>query len=84
VNAASPALRGQVLAAVTATCRSEHRGQVSEHATLAGLGLDSLDRITLAVAVEEATGLRISDEALPSLRTVRDIISHLSRQEART
>ena len=63
---------------------AEHRDQVSEHATLARLGLDSLDRITLAVAVEEATGLRISDEALPSLRTVSDIIVHLSRQEART
>jgi acyl carrier protein len=46
--------------------------------------LDSLDGITLAVAVEEATGLRISDEALPSLRTVSDIVIHLSRQEART
>lgn len=82
--AASPALRDPVLAAAAAVCRPEHRDQVREHATLAGLGLDSLDRITLAVAVEEATGLRISDEALPSLRTVSDIIIHLSRQEART
>jgi acyl carrier protein len=84
VTAVGPALRDAVLGAVTATCRPEHRDQVSERATLAGLGLDSLDRITLAVAVEEATGLRISDEALPSLRTVSDIVIHLSRQEART
>lgn len=84
MTAADPPLRDAVLAAVTATCPPEHRDQVSEHATLAGLGLDSLDRITLAVAVEEATGLRISDEALPSLRTVSDIVIHLSRQEART
>ena len=84
MSAGSPALRDAVLAAVTATCRPENRGHVSEHATLAGLGLDSLDRITLAVAVEEATGLRISDEALPSLRTVSDIVIHLSRQEALT
>jgi acyl carrier protein len=84
VSAGSPALRDAVLGAVTAACRPENRDQVSEHATLAGLGLDSLDRITLAVAVEEASGLRISDEALPSLRTVSDIVIHLSRQEART
>jgi glycine oxidase len=84
VSAASPALREAVLAAVTAACRPGQQNQVSEHATLADLGLDSLDRITLAVAVEEATGLRISDEALPSLRAVSDIITHLSRQEART
>ena len=84
MSAGSPALGDAVLAAVTATCRPEHRDQVSEHATLAGLGLDSLDRITLAVTVEEATGLRISDDALPSLRTVSDIIDCLSRQEART
>ena len=51
---AGPPPRDAVLAAVTATCRPENRGHVSEHATLAGLGLDSLDRITLAVAVEEA------------------------------
>ena len=84
MSAGSPALRHAVLGAVTATCRPEHRDRVGDHATLAGLGLDSLDRITLAVAVEEATGLRISDEALPSLRTVSDIVIHLSRQEART
>ena len=84
MSAGSPALGAAVVAAVAAACRPEHRDQVSEHATLAGLGLDSLDRITLAVAVEEATGLRISDEALPSLRTVSDIVIHLSRQEART
>ncbi len=84
MSAGSPALRDAVLGAVAAACRPENRGHVSEHATLAGLGLDSLDRITLAVAVEEATGLRISDETLPSLRTVSDIIIHLSRQEART
>ena len=84
MSAASPALRDAVLASVAATCRPEHRDQVSENSTLAGLGLDSLERITLAVAVEEATGLRISDEALPSLRAVSDIISHLSWQEART
>ena len=82
MNAASPALRGSVLAAVTATCRPEHRDRVSEHATLAGLGLDSLDRITLAVVVEEATGLHVTDSALPSLHTVADLINCLTGQEA--
>ena len=75
------ALRDAVLTAVTAACRPQNRDQVSEHATLVGLGLDSLDRITLAVTVEDATGLRVSDEALPSLRTVSDLITHLCGQE---
>jgi acyl carrier protein len=81
VTAANDRPRYAVLAAVSATCRPEHRSQVDDHATFASLGLDSLDRITLAVAVEEATGLRVSDEALPSLRTVADLITHLTSQE---
>lgn len=76
----SHALRDAVLGAVTAACRPDKRARVSADATLVGLGLDSLDRITLAVAVEQATGLRVSDEALPSLHTVRDLITHLAGQ----
>lgn len=76
----SPALRAAVLRAVASACPRTSRGQVDEHASFAGLGLDSLDRITLAVAVEETTGKRIADEALPRLRTVSDLISHLSAQ----
>jgi acyl carrier protein len=82
VTAASHALRAAVLTAVTAACRPENRDRVSEDATLASLGLDSLDHITLAVTVEEATGLRVSDDALPSLRSVRDLITHLPGQGA--
>jgi acyl carrier protein len=81
VTGSSHALRDAVLTAVTAACRPQNRDHVSEHATLAGLGLDSLDRITLAVTVEDATGLRISDETLPSLRTISDLITHLGGQE---
>jgi len=80
VTATSP-LRDAVLAAVAMSCQPGTQGQVSEHATLAGLGLDSLDRITLAVAVEEATGLPVPDDALPGLRTVADLISCLVTQE---
>jgi acyl carrier protein len=81
VTAAGGRLPKAVLAAVAAACRPEYRGRVSEHAAFAALGLDSLDRITLAVTVEEATGLRVSDGALPSLRTVADLITHLASQE---
>jgi acyl carrier protein len=81
VTATASALRDAVLAAVASACQPAMRVQVSEHATLAGLGLDSLDRITLAVAVEDATGLPVPDGALPGLRTVADLITLLAAQE---
>ena len=79
-----PALRGAVLRAVTSVCPPAYRDQVSEQAAFADLGFDSLDRITLAAAAEDTTGRHVSDEALPGLRTVSDLLIHLSAQGALT
>jgi acyl carrier protein len=43
------------------------------------LGLDSLTRIDLAVALEEAFGVTISDEDLESFATVGDMLAFLDR-----
>lgn len=37
------------------------------------LGADSLMLVELAMAIEEATGVAVEDEALPTLKTVGDI-----------
>ncbi|MGH4001318.1 MAG: phosphopantetheine-binding protein, partial [Pseudonocardiaceae bacterium] len=69
-------LRGRVLAALRAIrpCQSE----VGEDASLVDLGLDSLDRVALAVAVEHSTGLAVPDPVLATARTTAEIIAHLT------
>lgn len=45
--------------------------------TFTALGLDSLDRLTLAVAVEQATGQVISDQILSAAVSPADMTSRL-------
>lgn len=68
--------RGRVVDAIRAL--RPGLGEVDEHASLADLGLDSLDRIALAVAVERSTGVGLPDLVLASARTTADLITHLS------
>jgi acyl carrier protein len=52
-------------------------GEVSDRAAFTDLGFDSLDRITLAVQVENRTGIPIPDPVLADLQTVTDLLHHL-------
>lgn len=52
-------------------------GDVTDQTTFTGLGFDSLDRVTLAVQVENRTGIPIPDQVLTGLRTVGDLLDHL-------
>ena len=61
--------------AETLTCDIE---DVTDSALLAeDLGADSLALVELAMAVEEATGVTVEDEALPALKTAGDIKAYL-------
>lgn len=48
-------------------------------APLADQGTDSLDRISVFLAVEEAYGIRIPDSDYAKLRTINDIIEYLKK-----
>lgn len=53
--------------------------KVTAEATLAGdLGADSLASVELVMALEEATGVSIEDEALANMKTVGDIMEYLT------
>lgn len=41
------------------------------------LGADSLDAVELGMAIEDATGVSISDEDLPNLKTVQDVVDYI-------
>ena len=63
------------VSAETLTCDLE---AVTDSALLADdLGADSLALVELAMAVEEATGVTVEDEALPTLKTAGDIKAYL-------
>ena len=57
--------------------------QVTLEASLtADLGADSLAAVELMMAIEEATGVSIDDEAMPGLKTVGDIVDYLNAHQA--
>lgn len=66
--------------AETLTCDLE---DVKDDARLVeDLGADSLALVELAMAIEEATGVTVEDEALPKLKKVGDIKNYLNAQNA--
>ncbi len=64
----------------TLACEAD---QVTMEARLAeDLGADSLASVELVMALEEATGVTISDDELPNLKTVGDIVKYLEAHKA--
>lgn len=76
---AAPGLpvRHTVLEIIT-SLRPQHGG-ITDTTTLAELGCDSLDRLALAVAIEQTTGVAIADTVLPELRSVADVIKTVEK-----
>jgi acyl carrier protein len=54
-------------------------GKVTPESTFSELGIDSLDGINIAFALESEFGVDIPDEALPEMRSVKDIVSGIER-----
>lgn len=53
--------------------------QVTMEASLEeDLGADSLASVELVMALEEATGVSISDEAMATIKTVGDVMEYLT------
>lgn len=48
-----------------------------EASLMEDLGADSLDAVELNMAIEEAFGINISDEALAEFKTVNDIVEYI-------
>lgn len=55
---------------------------VKMESTLKDLGADSLASVELMMALEEATGVSIEDEAIAELETVGDIMTYLEKNAA--
>ena len=63
----------------TLSCDEE---KVALEASLADdLGADSLDAVELNMALEEAFGISIPDEALANFKTVQDIVTYIENNQ---
>lgn len=70
----------RVIIVDTINCGEE---EITETANLKDdLGMDSLDAMELSMAIEEAFGLTIEEEALKKFVTVKDIIDYLESRAA--
>ena len=45
------------------------------------LGADSLDAVELGMAIEENLGVAISDEDLPNIKTVQDLVDYVEEHK---
>jgi acyl carrier protein len=59
------------------------RCEVRPETTLRELGLDPIDRITLALAIEDETGRTVTDNAMQSWDTVADLVAAIEMDVAR-
>ncbi|GAA1378389.1 acyl carrier protein [Catellatospora chokoriensis] len=67
---------------LTQVCRHDVTAVDSTH-RLADLNIDSLDRVLLAVLIEEATGRPLPDAALVSLASIADVEALLTERTTR-
>ena len=54
---------------------------ITMETTFEDLGADSLDIVELSMALEEAFGVGISDEDLPNIKTVNDILEYIQSKQ---
>ncbi len=55
--------------------------QVTPEATFEALGLDSLDVVELTLVLEEKTGVKLEDEELEDVRTVKDAMNKVQEKQ---
>lgn len=77
-----PALLARLLELIVLNAGEMFEGEVSESATFESLGMDSLDKIELVMAVETEWNIAITDEATEKLNSAGDIADLLERSLA--
>jgi acyl carrier protein len=69
----------QVRAAVASTLKVEAERVTLEARLIEDLGGDSLDMLELIMNLEERFGMEVPDEDTEYIRTVRDIVTYVSK-----
>lgn len=61
----------------------EQKDTVTRDSELQSLGLDSLDKVELVMAMEEEFGIEIADKDAESMHTVDDILLYISNNNSK-
>jgi acyl carrier protein len=69
----------QTVLAAIAEVRHTSPEEIDPDATLADLGLDSLDTVTMLFELETRLEITIPDDAAKSVRTVQDVVDGVRR-----
>lgn len=69
------------LLAIATRCLRLRAGELDPDAPLACYGLDSLTAVELGVAISEATGLEVTEDALLDAASLNDLARHLARRD---
>lgn len=69
-------------AAVLEIVREYTKASISPDARFDDLGIDSLEFIQIVADVENVIGVRIPNDALPRIHTVRDLIAEAVRHSS--
>lgn len=68
--------------AMVDTLRVDEEKIVLEASLADDLGIDSLDAVELAMALEEEFGIKLSDDELQAMKTVKDIVNSVEKHLA--
>ena len=73
-------IRTRVESTIVAVLKVDRQTLGAEQRIREDLGADSLDSVTLIMALEEDFGSSITDDDAKSLATVGDVINHISQR----
>jgi acyl carrier protein len=74
-----PGIEGKVKQIIIDQLSVEESEVTSTASFVDDLGADSLDRVELIMAFEEAFGLEIPDEQAETIKTVQDAVSYIEK-----
>lgn len=74
-------MREKVLKEVQKTIKEKYNKNVELETILTDTGIDSLDLLDLVVEIEEKHNVKITDEELIEIKTVKDIVEAISTKQ---
>jgi acyl carrier protein len=71
----------QIVEIISAQLKADPASILPETIVTEDLGADSLDVVELLMAIDEAFGVNVPDEDIPSLKTVQNIVDYVESHQ---
>ncbi|MDO5031309.1 acyl carrier protein [Corynebacterium sp.] len=72
---------GQIVRLIATATGGDKDADIERDMRLEDLGVESLERIELAIRIEETCGVRLNEAAMDSLHTVGDLVSFVEEKQ---